>query len=75
MKLPFIMATLFISGILIINKKRSFGLQVAALTGVPKAVIADACRTLAELGNTHVKKVHGTLQVPCTESGNSSLYA
>jgi DNA mismatch repair protein MutS len=28
---------------------RSFGLQVAALAGLPKAVIADARRTLAEL--------------------------
>jgi DNA mismatch repair protein MutS len=28
---------------------QSFGLQVAALAGLPKAVIADARRTLAEL--------------------------
>ena len=28
---------------------RSFGLQVAALAGLPKSVIADARRTLAEL--------------------------
>jgi len=30
---------------------RSFGLQVAALAGLPKSVIADARRTLAELEN------------------------
>jgi DNA mismatch repair protein MutS len=36
---------------------RSFGLQVAALAGLPKSVIADARRTLAELErgmHTHV---------------------
>ncbi len=37
---------------------RSFGLQVAALAGVPKAVIADARRTLAELEQHPRQKVH-----------------
>ncbi len=32
---------------------RSFGLQVAALAGLPKSVIADARRTLAELEQRH----------------------
>jgi DNA mismatch repair protein MutS len=37
---------------------RSFGLQVAALAGLPRSVIADARRTLAELE----RGVHGGAQ-------------
>jgi DNA mismatch repair protein MutS len=39
---------------------RSFGLQVAALAGLPKSVIADARRTLAELE----RGMHGHAAVP-----------
>ncbi|MGN6788539.1 MAG: DNA mismatch repair protein MutS, partial [Rhodanobacteraceae bacterium] len=43
---------------------RSFGLQVAALAGLPKAVIADAKQTLAELE----RGVHGEAGKPSTQS-------
>jgi DNA mismatch repair protein MutS len=39
---------------------RSFGLQVAALAGLPKAVIGDARRTLAELERASHAGVHVT---------------
>ncbi|OOG55068.1 DNA mismatch repair protein MutS [Rhodanobacter sp. B05] len=38
---------------------RSFGLQVAALAGLPKSVIADARRTLAELENHPASQATG----------------
>ena len=47
---------------------RSFGLQVAALAGLPKSVIADARRTLAELerggAEHHASRKRGSAQSP-----------
>jgi len=47
---------------------RSFGLQVAALAGLPKSVIADARRTLAELERSgaehHASRKRGSAQSP-----------
>jgi len=47
---------------------RSFGLQVAALAGLPKSVIADARRTLAELerggGDHHASRKRGSASSP-----------
>ncbi len=45
---------------------RSFGLQVAALAGLPKSVIADAKRTLAELERSMHQQAGA--HVPATES-------
>jgi DNA mismatch repair protein MutS len=55
---------------------RSFGLQVAALAGLPKSVIADARRTLAELERgmyQHASAV-GT-KTPAQESPQMGLFA
>jgi DNA mismatch repair protein MutS len=43
---------------------RSFGLQVAALAGLPRSVIADARRTLAELE----RGMHGHAPTPAPAS-------
>ncbi|WP_426664640.1 DNA mismatch repair protein MutS [Rhodanobacter aciditrophus] len=45
---------------------RSFGLQVAALAGLPKAVIADARRTLAELERG--MHAHATQAAPAADA-------
>jgi len=45
---------------------RSFGLQVAALAGLPKSVIADARRTLAELERGMHQ--HASMPAPAAES-------
>ncbi|AGG89717.1 MULTISPECIES: DNA mismatch repair protein MutS [Rhodanobacter] len=45
---------------------RSFGLQVAALAGLPKSVIADAKRTLAELERG--MHLHASTPAPAAES-------
>jgi DNA mismatch repair protein MutS len=48
---------------------RSFGLQVAALAGLPKSVIADARRTLAELErgmHAHVAAPAATMTAPAS---------
>ncbi|GAB3783793.1 DNA mismatch repair protein MutS [Dyella agri] len=45
---------------------RSFGLQVAALAGLPKAVIADARRTLAEL--EHGMHAHAGTPAPAADA-------
>ncbi|HKR75197.1 MAG TPA: DNA mismatch repair protein MutS [Rhodanobacter sp.] len=45
---------------------RSFGLQVAALAGLPKAVIADARRTLAELERG--MHAHAGASAPATDA-------
>jgi DNA mismatch repair protein MutS len=53
---------------------RSFGLQVAALAGLPKSVIADARRTLAELE----RGMHGHAATPTpapTASPQLGLFA
>jgi DNA mismatch repair protein MutS len=47
---------------------RSFGLQVAALAGLPKAVIADAKQTLAELERSQ----HRAATKPAHASGSAS---
>jgi DNA mismatch repair protein MutS len=55
---------------------RSFGLQVAALAGLPKSVIADARRTLAELERgmyQHASSV--TTKVSAQESPQLGLFA
>ena len=55
---------------------RSFGLQVAALAGLPKSVIADARRTLAELERgmyQHASSV--TSKPPAQESPQLGLFA
>jgi DNA mismatch repair protein MutS len=50
---------------------RSFGLQVAALAGLPKSVIADAKRTLAELErNMHA---HAGAPAPATTESSPQL--
>ena len=46
---------------------QSFGLQVAALAGLPKSVIADARRTLAELE----RGAHGSIAAPTSKAGSS----
>jgi len=46
---------------------QSFGLQVAALAGLPKSVIADARRTLAELE----RGAHGAIAAPTSKTGSS----
>ncbi|HET6555048.1 MAG TPA: DNA mismatch repair protein MutS [Dyella sp.] len=55
---------------------RSFGLQVAALAGLPKSVIADARRTLAELERgmyQHASAATG--KAPAQESPQLGLFA
>ncbi|WP_229238387.1 DNA mismatch repair protein MutS [Dyella amyloliquefaciens] len=55
---------------------RSFGLQVAALAGLPKSVIADARRTLAELERgmyQHASAATG--KTPADESPQLGLFA
>jgi DNA mismatch repair protein MutS len=55
---------------------RSFGLQVAALAGLPKSVIADARRTLAELERgMHQHASSATTKVPPQESPQLGLFA
>jgi DNA mismatch repair protein MutS len=55
---------------------RSFGLQVAALAGLPKSVIADARRTLAELERgMHQHASSATTKVPAQESPQLGLFA
>ncbi|HUW53889.1 MAG TPA: DNA mismatch repair protein MutS [Rhodanobacter sp.] len=53
---------------------RSFGLQVAALAGLPKSVIADARRTLAELERGMHQHAAGTHAGP-SESPQLGLFA
>ncbi|MDE3073373.1 MAG: DNA mismatch repair protein MutS [Pseudomonadota bacterium] len=53
---------------------RSFGLQVAALAGLPKSVIADAKRTLAELERGAHQHAGAARAVP-TESPQLGLFA
>lgn len=52
---------------------RSFGLQVAALAGLPKAVIADARRTLAELERG--MHTHASAPAPAAASPQLGLFA
>ncbi|TAL73693.1 MAG: DNA mismatch repair protein MutS [Rhodanobacter sp.] len=51
---------------------RSFGLQVAALAGLPRAVIADARRTLAKLEHGMLA---GSTQTAAADSPQLSLFA
>jgi len=48
---------------------RSFGLQVAALAGLPRSVIADARRTLAELE----RGMHGHATAPAAPEASPQL--
>lgn len=55
---------------------RSFGLQVAALAGLPKTVIADARRTLAELERgMHQHASAAVTKTPAQESPQMGLFA
>ena len=55
---------------------RSFGLQVAALAGLPKSVIADARRTLAELERGMYQHAStASPKVPAQESPQMGLFA
>ena len=55
---------------------RSFGLQVAALAGLPKSVIADARRTLAELERGMYQQASSaTSKAPAQESPQLGLFA
>ncbi|HEY3521479.1 MAG TPA: DNA mismatch repair protein MutS, partial [Rhodanobacteraceae bacterium] len=55
---------------------RSFGLQVAALAGLPKSVIADAKRTLMELeSNGHSRAARGTRSGGAETMPQTDLFA
>ena len=54
---------------------RSFGLQVAALAGLPKAVIADAKQTLAELERGARSNRSNKPSTPGTTSPQTDLFA
>jgi len=55
---------------------RSFGLQVAALAGLPKSVIADAKRTLVELeSNGHSRAVRGPMPAGAAAAAQTDLFA
>jgi DNA mismatch repair protein MutS len=54
---------------------RSFGLQVAALAGLPKAVIAEAKQTLAELERGAHNNDSAKVSTQGTASPQSDLFA
>ncbi|MGH8211605.1 MAG: MutS-related protein, partial [Rhodanobacteraceae bacterium] len=55
---------------------RSFGLQVAALAGLPKSVIANAKRTLADLeSNGHSQVVRGSRSGDAEATPQTDLFA